>query len=144
MKTKEGSRYIPGLNVQAPWAGLLAAGKKTVETRTYPLPKHYLGNEIAIVETPGKARSFHRRIIAIAIFGDSFRYNNRTEFEQDYSRHLVTRDSEFSWKSEKKKWGWPILSIRSHPQDIPGDIRGGIVYYQRLLIHAAPLTKNEK
>ena len=53
---------MTGLNVQAPWTGLLISGEKSVETRSYPLPKKYVGEKLALVETPGKSGSFKRRI----------------------------------------------------------------------------------
>ena len=47
-----------GINIQAPFAELLINLEKCVETRTYPLPLKYEGEELALIETPGKKEIF--------------------------------------------------------------------------------------
>ncbi len=122
---------LPGLNVQAPWAESIVRGKKTIETRFYPLPQKYVGEEMFLIETPGERLDFKARIIAIVIFNESFRYRDSSHFYRDSKRHLVTRQSELvNWEAGhgKPKWGWPIISVRRYSQDLPPTLRRGIVY----------------
>jgi hypothetical protein len=101
---------LPGVNIQHPISTLIAEGKKTVETRTYPMPESYVGQKILIIETPGPGGKFKSRAIAIAIFGPSFKYKSKAEFYSDFEKHKVSKDSKWAWK-DKPKWGWPILEI---------------------------------
>jgi hypothetical protein len=100
---------LPGVNIQFPISREILAGKKTIETRTYPLPLEYVGQELAVIETPGSTGEFKARVVATIRFGESFRYKNKKEFYSDSKRHLVTPNSPWRW--EKPKWGWPILAI---------------------------------
>ena len=128
-------RFIPGLNVQTPWARLLICGKKTVETRFYPLPTKYVGKEMAIVETPGKTGAFRSHIIGIVVFGESFLYQNRKQFQSDGGRHLVPPKSKFGWNDARgKKWGWPLLHVHALVTPKPCVGRGGVVYWRRVAV----------
>ena len=49
---------LPGINIQAPWAEAIVSGRKVIETRFYPMPRKWVGQPLAIIETPGKARHF--------------------------------------------------------------------------------------
>ena len=40
-----------GLEMQAPWAEELLSGRKTIETRTYPLPESLIDKKIWIIES---------------------------------------------------------------------------------------------
>lgn len=102
-----------GINIQFPISQLIVSGKKTIETRTYPIPDDYVGKEMVLVETPGKDGKFKSRIIAIIQFGPSFKYESKSTFYSDVGKHCVTKDSPWAWQQEKGKWGWPILSVKT-------------------------------
>lgn len=128
---------IPGINIQAPWSQLILSGEKTIETRTYPLPAHLIGKELAIIETPGTARRFKRRVIGTVVFGESFQYSDAKRFYADSRLHLVKPDSEhFTWKDAqgKRKWGWPILRVKRLDASIPNTFRAGIVFSKKVPI----------
>ena len=103
------SLSLPGINIQAPWAELILSGEKQIETRTYCLPKKYIGKPLAIIETPGSNANFKARIIGIAVFGESIQYDSRNSFIKDFDLHLVeSTHLLFGWKATKEKWGWPV------------------------------------
>ena len=56
---------MTGINIQAPWSQLLINSDKCVETRSYALPDKYIGEELLLIETPGKNGKFKARIIGI-------------------------------------------------------------------------------
>ena len=104
-------KSYPGLNVQHPISRLIINGTKTVETRTYPIPEGYIGQEMALVETPGKSGKFKSRVIGIVKFGTSFKYQTKLKFYADSARHCVMPDSPWAWDTNKGKWGWPVTVI---------------------------------
>ena len=63
---------LPEINIQAPWAEAIVSGRKVIETRLYPMPRKWVGQPLAIIETPGKARHFQRRIAGLVIFAPSW------------------------------------------------------------------------
>ena len=64
---------MTGINIQTPWSELLINGDKSVETRSYPLPEKYMGEELALIETPGRYGRFKARIIGTITFSHSFK-----------------------------------------------------------------------
>jgi hypothetical protein len=108
-----------GINIQSPWSQLLINSDKCVETRTYVLPEKYEGEELALIETPGKNGKFKARIIGTITFSHSFKYNNEKEWISDYNRHLVSEDNEFGWNKNKDKYGWVVAEVVKF--DIPYD-----------------------
>lgn len=121
-------KELPGLAIQAPISRLILDATKSVETRTYPLSKKYLGKPMALIETPGPSRSFKARVIGIVIFARCFAYKNREEFYSDFSRHQVEPTSPWAWSARKPKWGWEISHIE--PITPPRELqkRPGIIY----------------
>jgi hypothetical protein len=121
---------LPGINIQAPWAELIIAGKKTVETRLYPLPQKYVGKRMAMIETPGRDGRFSSRLVGVVVFGESFSYRSRKQFYADSGRHHVFPDSDFSWDAGngRSKWGWPIVSVERVRKTLPPGFRKGIVF----------------
>lgn len=119
---------LPGLNVQTPWAQLLLEGKKTIETRTYPLPEKYQGKDLWLIETPGKAGKFKARVIGVIRFSGSKKYKTVAEFNADYDLHQVGEDDpNFSWKKGELKFGWILEHVKIiQPFDAPSP--RGIVY----------------
>lgn len=122
-----------GINIRWPISQLIVGGKKTVETRTYPLSEPLIGSELVIVETPGKLGKFKARMIGKIVFGKPFKYSSKTEFYCDFDRHCVDENSEWAWK-DKPKWGWPILKITVFKKPITLKMRPGIVYSKNLTI----------
>lgn len=124
MKNK---KTYTGINIQYPISQLILSGEKTIETRTYPIPKKYIGQEMLMIETPGKSGKFKARIIAIIRFDECFKYLNSREFYKDVKRHCVTPDSPWAWSDEKPKWGWSLNVIRlMKPRNLRK--RSGIVF----------------
>jgi len=120
------TKKLPGINVRYPWSQYLIEGKKTIETRTYPIPTKFIGQEMAIIETPGKEK-FRARVVGIIVFGESFEYKTRKEFYGDADRHFVSADSEYAWKVGKK-FGWPVVRVERKERELPEGFRRGIVY----------------
>jgi hypothetical protein len=121
---------LPGINIQAPWAEALVSGRKMIETRFYPMPSKWVGQPLAIIETPGKARQFHRRIAGLVLFAPSWCYADKAAFARDRARHLVDPDDRlFGWREDgKPKWAWPVQWIEAYQQALPPGFRAGIRY----------------
>lgn len=121
-------RSLTGINIQFPISQLIVEGEKTIETRTYPIPEHYLGKELAIVETPGKSGHFKARVIGSVVFGQCFQYRSERDFYADEKRHRVSPDSPWKWAEDKPKWGWEIHKVTKLKKPVPAPKRRGIVY----------------
>ena len=105
-------RTYTGINIQYPISQLILSGEKTNETRTYPIPAKYLGQDMLMIETPGKTGKFKARVVAIIRFDVCFKYKNSKDFYKDTKRHCVTPDSPWAWSDEKPKWGWQVKVVR--------------------------------
>lgn len=114
-------RSLPGVNIQFPISRLIVSGDKTVETRTYPLPKHYVGQPMFLVETPGSEGNFPARAVAVIEFGEPFIYSSEKEFWSDAKNHCVDKNSKWKW-NDKPKWGWPINKVE--PLKYPIALKG--------------------
>lgn len=125
---------LTGINIQFPISQLIIEGKKTIETRTYPIPENYINQEMALVETPGKSGKFKSRVIAVIKFGPSFQYKNKKVFYTDTPKHCVTSDSIWAWDDKKPKWGWPVKVIVILKNPIPLNKRSGIQYTKNISI----------
>jgi hypothetical protein len=146
------SVIVPGLNIQAPWADALISGHKVIETRYYPLPQKWIGQPLAIIETPGPARRFKRRIAGLVIFEVSWCYADQTAFARDGAKHLVDpHDRRFGWQgNERPKWAWPVRWVEAYRQALPADFRAGIRYARAVeilrpslaLLYRVALEKN--
>jgi len=120
---------MTGLNIQTPWSSLLINGDKSVETRSYPLPKKYESAELALIETPGKYGKFKSRIIGTITFSHCFKYPDRQAWIDDYNRHKVEEGDEFcDWKDDKPKYGWVVSNIVKYDDPIVVNKRKGIVF----------------
>ena len=127
------TKTYTGINIQYPISQLIIENKKTIETRTYPIPPNYLGQEMALIETPGKTGKFKARIIAIIKFTDCFQYKSKKEFYAQSNLHCVTQDSIWAWHNGKK-WGWPVKVIKILQKPIELKKRGGIKYTKDLAL----------
>jgi hypothetical protein len=101
-----------GINIQYPISRLILEGTKTIETRTYPIPKKFIGKELVFIETPGKQGNFKSRAIAIIKFDESFLYKSKDQFLKDITQHRVESGSKWAWDDSKQKWGWPIIEVK--------------------------------
>ena len=120
---------MTGINIQAPWAYLLINGVKSVETRSYPIPKKYERVELAVIETPGKSRKFKSRIIGTITFSHSFQYKNEDDWKFDYPRHRVDSNSPlYNWNDKKPKYGWVVSNVKVFSQPIDPPKRRGIIF----------------
>lgn len=117
-----------GVNIQYPISRLILDGKKIVETRTYPIPKKYVGQELIIIETPGHTKTIRSQMVGLITFTDSFKYQSKVAFYKDGSRHCVTTDSPWAWISRLPKWGWPITKVVLFKEPLPLQKRSGIVF----------------
>lgn len=119
---------LTGLNVQAPWSELLITGKKTIETRRYPLPERLKNIPLAVIETPGKRKDFKARIIGVITFVDSKEYQTKKSWIKDKELHLVEQDDrKFGFKEGEKKFGWIVgkfcrLDVPLNPPQLRGII----------------------
>ncbi len=114
-----------GINIQTPWSGLLINRQKCVETRSYPLPNKYVGQELALIETPGKTGQFKARIIGTITFSHSFKYPSQQAWEDDYRRHLVSDNDE--------SYGWVVSHIKKFDKPVDISKRKGIIFTTGLL-----------
>ena len=120
---------MTGINIQSPWSNLLINGDKCVETRSYPLPEKYEGEELALIETPGKKGNFKARIIGTITFSHSFKYPDKQSWKDDYNRHKVEEfDEIFAWKENKPKWGWVVSDVKKFEEYQPARENKGIVF----------------
>ena len=127
------SNIYTGINIQWPISEEITSGRKTIETRTYAIPEKYLNQELLMIETPGKSKSFKSRIVAIVKFTSCKKYNNKTEFYNDNMRHLVDKNSPWAW-NDKPKYGWEIKIIKIFSPPIIFSGRKGIVYTNNIKI----------
>jgi len=120
---------MTGINIQFPWSQLLIDGEKCVETRSYPLPEKYEGEELALIETPGKSGDFKARIIGTITFSHSFKYPDKNAWMDDYARHLVDKDNEnFGWKEDKDKYGWVVSDVNKFEELQQAPDNKGIIF----------------
>lgn len=119
---------MTGLNIQTPWSAFLINGEKTVETRSYSLPKKYENVELALIETPGKYGRFKSRIVGTITFSHSFLYETKSDWVNDYDNHKVDQDDKlYGWNS-KLKYGWVVSRINKFDQPKTILSRKGIIF----------------
>ena len=127
-------KLMPGINIQWPWSELLLEGKKTIETRSYPLPKRLENVEMAIIETPGpkgksKAGIKSARVIGTITFRTSKQYTSQKAWLADQKKHLVNpNDPQFKYTANKEKWAWYVNKITILPKPIAPPKKRGIIY----------------
>jgi len=118
---------LPGINIQYPISVEIISGRKIIETRTYDLPKKYLGKDIFLVETPGKSGKFKARITGVIRFTSSWKYKSKKDFYNDSFKHLVDASSQWAW-SDKPKWGWSLEVIKVFETPILAPQKRGIIF----------------
>lgn len=125
-------RELPGINIQWPWSEWIISGRKTIETRTYPIPQKHLGKPLALIETPGprgRAQGIAKaRIIGVVTFSESFQYMDKQHWAEDRPYHLVeASDDQFGFSTDKEKWGWRVAKIEKFEKYLPAPEKKGIV-----------------
>lgn len=119
---------FPGINVQAPWARLLLEQQKQIETRTYQLPRKYVGQDLWLIETPGALGKFKARVIGVIRFSESKEYRTKKEFYEDSDLHLIYPDNQtYRWRAGVKKFGW-IVDHVYRTEEFVAPVPRGIVY----------------
>jgi hypothetical protein len=131
---------LPGINIQVPWAEAILSGQKVIETRFYPLPGKWVGQPLAVIETPGRARGFKSHMAGFVLFAHSWCYADKAAFARDRARHLVDPDDPlFGWQQDSKpKWAWPIKWVEVYQQPLPPGFRTGIRYTRAVEILQPP------
>ena len=120
---------MTGINIQTPWSELLINEVKSVETRSYPLPEKYAGEELALIETPGRYGRFKARIIGTITFSHSFKYPDQRAWQDDYNRHCVAVDDPiYNWKDDKPKYGWVVSKVTKFDKPLDIRKRRGIIF----------------
>lgn len=120
---------MTGINIQWPFSEMLITKDKCVETRSYPLPEKYEGEELALIETPGKSGDFKSRIIGTITFSHSFKYPDENAWKDDYARHLVEIDDiDFGWKENKDKYGWVVSNVTKFEEYQTAPEKKGIIF----------------
>ena len=128
------AKNLPGINIQWPWSELLLSGKKSIETRSYALPKKFIGVELAVIETPGprgkkEAGIEKARIVGTIVFSESFPYTSKSQWKKDFGRHRVdVEDPQYSWEKRSAVFGWKVASVKRLKQPKPPPLKRGIVF----------------
>lgn len=131
---------LPGINIQWPWSSLLLEGKKTIETRSYPIPEKHVGKTLAIIETPGprgkrEAGIVKARIIGTIVFASCKEYHSQEEWQSDEALHLVpTDDPQYQFTRNKPKWGWIVKQVSPLPKHASAPKKRGIVFATKCTI----------
>ena len=111
------------LEVQAPYSKLILEGKKSIESRDYPLPACLQGSRINIFEskqTNSTSSSLGTsdeipsglQILGVCCFETSFVYKTWQQWNEDRGKHCVPIDSKFEPTAELlasvPKYGWIV------------------------------------
>lgn len=127
-RERSDSKTYIGINIQYPISRDILEGRKTIETRKYPIPADYIGRDLVVIETPGKTGNFKARMIGFVRFGESFEYTNKQEFYRDSEKHLVESGSIWEWQDGQKKFGWPVVKADRWADSIQVSFRKGICF----------------
>ena len=112
-----------GLECQAPFAGLILKGTKSIETRAYRLPPQLLGRPLLLIETeegaPGvtalpnvvPAGWAGARVKGTVVFGACIEYSSREKWDADADRHLVPSGSPYDFVEGGVKFGWVVERV---------------------------------
>jgi hypothetical protein len=100
------------LEVQAPYSTYILQGRKTVETRAYPLPPCLLNQRVLLLEPVATltgvsslphslpATSDLCRIVGSVTFTACTLYTSKASWDADREKHMVPQDSVFDWKEQ--------------------------------------------
>lgn len=100
-----------GININdstQPFTAQILSGEKTVETRRTDSLRPYVGRRVGLVRTGvGPAM-----LVGYATVGKPIRYEDRSEFLEDYGRHRVAAGSPHDC-GPNGKWGYPLTDVEA-------------------------------
>jgi len=135
---KEGMEISIGVNINddsQPFTDLILNGEKTIETRNTPTLRPYVGKRVGIISTSKKRKA---KLVGYIDIVKEIEYTNEKQFDSDYNKHLVDKDSPFYIKDIK--YGYVLTNPeRIEPRDI--DSKGII---SRSLIKEAMELQDEE
>jgi len=95
------------------FTGQIIRGEKTIETKFKPTLNQYIGKRVGIIKTgTSKSKPAKSYLVGSAIIGEPVIYHNEEEFDKDYDKHLVDKNSKFYIKKDKVKYGYPLLNVK--------------------------------
>ena len=97
-----------GININdkhQPFTKQILDGHKTIETRNKPTLNPYVNQKVGIIRT-GQGQA---TLVGYATFGKPKFYKNEKEFNKDYKKHLIDKNSPY-YISNNGKWGYPIIN----------------------------------
>jgi len=90
-----------GININddyQPFTDLILDGSKTIETRNTPTLRPYVGKRVGIISTSKKRKA---KLVGYVDIVKEIEYTNEKQFNSDYNKHLVGKDSPFYIKDVK-------------------------------------------
>jgi len=76
------------------FTGQIIRGEKTIETKFKPTLNQYIGQRVGIIKTgTSKETPAKSYLVGSAIIGKPVVYHNEEEFDKDYDKHLVGKNS---------------------------------------------------
>jgi hypothetical protein len=95
------------------FTGQIIRGEKTIETKFKPTLNQYIGKRVGIIKTgTSKSKPAKSYLVGSAIIGEPVVYRNKKEFDRDYDKHLVDKNSKFYIKKGTIKYGYPLLDVK--------------------------------
>jgi GNAT superfamily N-acetyltransferase len=89
------------------FTGQILAGEKTIETRRPNSLKPYIGKTVGIVRT-GKGKA---TLVGVMKIGEPKFYKTRKEFDADFDKHKVGKDSPH-YIGPEGKYGYPLSEVK--------------------------------
>ena len=123
-----------GINVQEPYATLLASGQKTIETRRYKPPAKLIGQRIAIIKTNAGVA----QIIGHARVDSFYQYKSKDQWTGDAGQHCVTPGSKFDWNDDSPRFAWKISKPVLLREPVAAPKRRGRIYAKDCTIPKEP------
>lgn len=107
----------PGLShlrvfIRSPYAGLIVAGLKTIETAAHGLPVHYRGQWLEV-------QNEAREIVGRVKFKGSIKYTSREAFDADRPAHKVPPSSPYHYSNRARCYGWLVDKAEPYPEPVP-------------------------
>lgn len=121
------------LEVQSPYSRLILNGKKSIETRSYPLPDDLRGARILLCESlPSEdgvsnlGDSIAASQDGLSLVGEMFisrfkEYETEAEWESDRGEHMVPKESMYEWAPTEsgRRYGWIIDQVVPYEVALP-------------------------
>ena len=124
MGTFDSSDLVYALEVQQPFSQYLLDGRKTIETRSYPLPEELRSKQIYLLSSvQGEAKksslpdiviaSKHDdlKLIGILQFSKSVQYTCLDLWNTERCKHMVEECSAYDFKGDADVFGWAVESV---------------------------------